>query len=573
MTRSKKNYIQLQPIAPIRGIIYDRNGIAIAKNKYRHDLVIVEEETRNLDRTIESLRKIIDISDEDIAKLHKQMKKRVRPYQPITLKSSLNENEIARFAVNRHRFTGAKIHNHLVRFYPFGELFTHVLGHIGQISKKDLTLIDHKNYEATQFIGKSGVEKQYEDLLHGTVGVQSIETNAQGQILKIIDRKAPIKGQDIKLHLDYYLQKTAYEALNHSGALVAIDVKTGGIMAMVSKPSIDANRFVTGFSYKAFEELQNSIDLPLFNRATSGLYPPASTIKPMLALAGLETKTVSPEYSIWDPGWYKVEGSKRLFRNWKRSGHGKVNLFRAIQVSSDTYYYDLAHKMGIENIYTYLKYFGFGQKVALDIIDENKALLPNPQWKKERFRSSWLPGDTLNIGIGQGYFLATPLQLAAATAVIANQGHWVQPRLLWKIDDQTKIWDQTKFSDVKANQKNWNFIFSAMESVVHSKEGTASAIGRAMVNDKTAYKIAGKTGTAQVIGLPQDQDPEETEKEKPTRFTDHAIFIAFAPLEKPEIAIAIVAENAGSGSTMAAPVAKQVLDEYFKRHSTPLNQH
>jgi penicillin-binding protein 2 len=558
-TLSDKNRMQLQPIAPNRGLIYDRNGALLADNKPIFSVVIIPEYSKNIDESIASIQGIINITPEHIKRFKKRILRSRRPYQPVILKSKLDEKEIARIEVRRHELKGIDIQAELARYYPMAEATAHSIGYVGRINVKELEKLDDQNYSATNYIGKLGVEQFYENELHGQVGYQRVETNASNRVLRVLDRIAPTPGRDLTLYLDTQLQNKAVELLGkRRGAVVAIEPKTGGILALVSTPSFDPNLFVTGIDYKSYADLRDSLDLPLFNRALKGQYPPGSTIKPFVGLGGLDSAVTNRTFTIWDNGRYQLKNDDRIYRDWKRQGHGRMDLFSAIAQSCDVYFYDLAFKMGVDGMSKYLGYFGFGQNTALDISEARDGLLPTREWKRALKGRAWYPGDSLNMGIGQGFMLTTPLQLAEATALLANRGRWVQPALLKSITGGNKPVRQRSISmkDVELNNPDdWDFIIGSMEEVMHGKRGTARASGR-----RAEYRMAGKTGTAQVVGIKQGEEYDAEALSERNR--DHALFVGFAPVNNPQIAVAVIVENGGGGSTSAAPIGRAMFDEW-----------
>jgi penicillin-binding protein 2 len=558
-TLSDKNRMQLQPIAPNRGLIYDRNGALLADNKPIFSVVIIPEYSKNIDESIASIQGIINITPEHIKRFKKRILRSRRPYQPVILKSKLDEQEIARIEVRRHELKGIDIQAELARYYPMAEATAHSIGYVGRINVKELEKLDDQNYSATNYIGKLGVEQFYENELHGQVGYQRVETNASNRVLRVLDRIAPTPGRDLTLYLDTQLQNKAVELLGkRRGAVVAIEPKTGGILALVSTPSFDPNLFVTGIDYKSYADLRDSLDLPLFNRALKGQYPPGSTIKPFVGLGGLDSAVTNRTFTIWDNGRYQLKNDDRIYRDWKRQGHGRMDLFSAIAQSCDVYFYDLAFKMGVDGMSKYLGYFGFGQNTALDISEARDGLLPTREWKRALKGRAWYPGDSLNMGIGQGFMLTTPLQLAEATALLANRGRWVQPALLKSITGGNKPVRQRSISmkDVELNNPDdWDFIIGSMEEVMHGKRGTARASGR-----RAEYRMAGKTGTAQVVGIKQGEEYDAEALSERNR--DHALFVGFAPVNNPQIAVAVIVENGGGGSTSAAPIGRAMFDEW-----------
>jgi penicillin-binding protein 2 len=469
---------------------------------------------------------------------------------------------VARFAVNRYRFPGVEIKAGLARHYPHGKLAVHALGYVGRIDEQSLKNIDSSNYSGTTHIGKTGVEKTYEDSLHGSVGVRQVETTAQGRVVRILKRTPPAPGQNLYLTLDSRLQAAAEAAFgDYSGSAIALDPKTGDVLALVSTPTYDPNPFVNGIDYDDYATLRDDKDEPLFNRALRGQYPPGSTIKPFIGLAGLEQGLTGTGSSTYCPGFYMLPGSTRKYRDWKRGGHGTVDLDIAITQSCDVYFYDLALSLGIDRMHDYLQHFGFGKRTGIDIIGELPGLLPSPGWKRQRRGEPWFPGETIITGIGQGFFLSTPLQLATATSVLANRGYWMTPTIIRAQQESGQdalLPHRSQIAETLSinNRQHWDMVVQSMVDVVHSLRGTARRIG----TDST-YRIAGKTGTAQVFGLKQDEkyDAETI----PEELHDHALFIAFAPVDDPQIAVAVIVEHGGGGGSVAAPIARKILDSYL----------
>jgi penicillin-binding protein 2 len=560
-TLSEKNRVNIVPVAPTRGLIYDRNGVLMAQNVPSFSLEIIPEQTENLDATLAGLSKLIAVSDDDIDSFRKRLQQK-HPFESIPLRFRLSDEEVARFAVNRYRFPGVDIQARLSRDYPFGKISSHVLGSVGRINETELNELDPSNYSGTTHVGKIGVEKSYESILHGTVGYQHEESNARGRVLRVLQRIAPTPGQNIYLTIDMDLQTVAEMGLEGKrGALVALNPKTGEVLAMVSVPGVDPNLFVNGISTQQYQALQDDPDQPLFNRVLSGQYPPGSTIKPFLALAGLEFKEVTPATQLFCQGWYSLPGDTHRYRDWKREGHGEMTVSTAIVHSCDVYFYQLARLLGIDRIYKYLGYFGLGKKTGIDLPGELSGLLPSRAWKRAAHQEPWYPGETLITGIGQGYNLVTPLQLAEATAILANRGTILQPHILHAIQPvgSSELLPQPPIPQGKvpvADPSNWDTVIAAMEDVVNTPEGTAYGISRG-----ASYRIAGKTGTAQVFGVKQNARYKKEEIEE--RLQDHALFIAFAPAEDPEIAVAVIVENGGHGGSAAAPIARAVMDRYF----------
>ncbi|WP_320818743.1 penicillin-binding protein 2 [Thalassolituus sp.] len=560
---SENNRVQLRPLAPNRGLIYDRNGVLLAENIPSYSLTLVAERVKDLDKTLIFLNDLIEISERDREQFDKRLKFRRRPFEPVVLRYRLSEEEIAKVLVNRFYLPGVDVEAQLVRHYPNGNAFAHVLGYVGRINEKDQALLDtdtevKRRYSATQYIGKTGIERRYEEDLHGEVGYQKVETNARGRILSVIEQQDPIPGKDLTLHLDARLQKLAEnEMTGRRGAVVAIEVATGGIVALYSNPAFDPNSFVTGISHKDYSDLRDDPDQPLFDRATRGQYPPASTLKPFIGLAALNAGTTNWTNSIRDQGWYKLDNDERLYRDWKRGGHGRVDLERAVVESCDTYFYDVAVRTGIDGITPFLAQFGFGRDMTLDVISALPGLLPDRDWKKAHRRGSWYAGDTVNLGIGQGFMLTTPLQLATATAVLANRGKWQIPRLIYAHNEVEDVIEHGDIPDIQLRSPdNWNRMFNAMANVVSGQHGTARRLLSNM-----QFPMAAKTGTAQVVGIKQDEEYDSDALRE--RLRDHALFIAFAPVDNPQIAIAVIVENGESAGKTAGPVAQIIINEYL----------
>jgi penicillin-binding protein 2 len=563
ITLSKDNRVKLQPLPPTRGLIYDRNGINLAQNLPAYSLEITPEKTPNLEATLQALGKIIKIDEEDIQRFRRLLKQH-RRFDSIPLRIRLNDEEVSSLAVNRHRFPGVDVKATLLRDYTKGQLTAHLLGYVGRINQRELDYIDISNYRGTNYIGKNGVERSYESLLHGSVGLQQVEVNAKGRVLRVLEDQPPTPGDNLNLFIDIELQKIARESLGEfNGAVAAIEIKSGGVLALVSKPGYDPNLFVEGISSQDYEALKNSIDKPLFNRAIRGQYPPGSTVKPFISLAGLEYGVVSYRQETYCPGYYQLPGKEHKYRDWKKWGHGKVDMEKAIVESCDVYYYELARTLGIDRLHEFLSAFGFGQPTRVDLTGELGGLMPSREWKREKRREPWYPGETLIVGIGQGYFLATPLQLAAATATLANQGHHIRPRVVASIEkpdgtlrESPKIIDDLQQLD----PMHWNQVIDAMTLSIEGPTGTA----RSIRSDQ--YRIAGKTGTAQVFSIKQDEEYDEETVAKRRR--DHALFVAFAPVDDPQIAIAVVVENGGHGGSVAAPIARKIMDSYLLKEGS-----
>lgn len=556
-TLAENNRIHVQSLPPTRGIIYDRNGVVVADNRASFSLTLTRERAGDWESVLDSIIEILELDSDSRALFEKRIRQGRRPFEPVPVMFELTEEQIARIAVNQFRLPGVEVAASLVRYYPHKEHFAHSVGYVGRINESELKKLDAVNYSGTHHIGKTGIERFYEDALHGQVGYEEVETNARGRVLRVLKRVEPISGQDIYLTLDIALQEAAEMALDgRRGAIVAIDPNTGEVLAMVSQPSFDPNPFVTGISFKAYGELRDSLDQPLFNRVLRGLYPPGSTIKPMVAIAGLDAGVITPSTRVFDPGFYQLPNNKHKYRNWNRYGDGWVDLDLALARSNDTYFYDLAHKLGVDRLHEYMSRFGFGQRVSLDMFEETAGLMPSREWKRNRYRQAWYPGETLILGIGQGYMQTTPLQLAQATALMASRGKWIRPHLARRVDGVQPVDTDPPADIVLRDPKAWEPARLGMEHVLHGARGTARKVG-----ETAAYRIAGKSGTAQVVAIKQGEryNREKTQE----RHRDHALFIAYAPAEKPAIAVAVMVENGESGSGVAAPVAKQVLDAWL----------
>ncbi len=566
-TLSENNRVNILPIPPTRGLIYDRNGMVLAQNLPSFSLRLVPEHIPDLEQTLAELRGLVAISDEDIARFHKDRKQK-RRFEGIPLRFRLDDEEVARISVNQYRLPGVEIHAELARHYPLGELASHAVGYVGRINEQELRELDASNYAASSHIGKVGVERAYEDLLHGQVGYQQVETNAQGRILHVLERTLPTPGKNLFLNLDVQVQRVAEQALGeNTGALVAVDPRNGAVLALVSTPTYDPNLFVNGLDSKTFKELRDSPARPLFNRALRGQYPPGSTVKPFLGLAGLELDQIRQSASLNCPGWYMQEGDPRRYRDWKKHGHGKTDLTKAIVESCDVYFYDLSVALGIDRMHDYLSRFGLGQRTGIDIRGELGGILPSREWKRRTYRTVWYPGETLIAGIGQGFMLTTPLQLANITATLSMYGRRTQPNMLYAIQDadamNQQLVEPKPLEPVPVGQlDHWKTVINAMQNVINSPHGTAHRLSYQL-----PYSIAGKTGTAQVFGIKEDEEYKEEEISKKLR--DHALFVAFAPVEDPRIAVAVIVENGGHGGSTAAPIVRQVMDQYLLGSTKP----
>ncbi|GIU47254.1 penicillin-binding protein 2 [Shewanella algidipiscicola] len=562
-TRSNDNRIRVVPVAPSRGLIYDRHGQLLAENQPFFSLELIPEKVTDVASTLDALNEVIEISNDERENLLEALKYH-RRFKPITVKNRLTEEQVAAFSVNQHRFPGFSIDAGLKRHYPYNGLMTHVLGYVGRINNRDQAALQSaglwKNYAATNDIGKQGIEKFYENLLHGTPGHLEEEVNNRGRTIRTLKSVAPIPGQDIHLTLDLQLQKKAMELLDgRRGSIVAIDPRDGGILAMVSSPTYDPNQFVHGISSKAYGELLNSRSRPLINRSTQGQYAPASTVKPHMALLGLEDKVVTAKTRVWDPGFWQIPNVDHKYRDWKRWGHGWVDVNGALVHSCDTYFYDLAYKTGIDKMSHFMLQFGFGERTGVDIFEESAGIMPSREWKRAKYNQPWYIGDTISVGIGQGYWTTTPLQLANSTAILANNGQRFVPHLLKSVEnDTTKVdtlIDEMPPLELK-DPRNWEIINSAMKDTAHKSRFVDAG-----------YTAAMKTGTAQVFTVAEDEKYDADTIDEHLR--DNALIIAYAPYESPKIVLAVVLENAGWGGANAGPVARALLDEYILRDESP----
>ena len=558
---AKDNSIKIVPLVPTRGMIYDRHGKVLAENTPSYSLELIPEQIGNMDETLLRLQKLLDIPAEKIDQFQK-LRKRQKRFVSTPLLLSMSDEELARFAVARPYFPGVDIHTRLVRHYPYSDLAAHVIGYVGRINEAELKDLPVAEYRGSTHIGKLGVESSYENELHGKTGYAEIETNVQARLLNTLNEVNPDPGANLYLTLDIDLQKTAYDGLGtFNGAVVAIDIKTGGVLVFVSRPGFDPNPFVVGIANDAYQALQSSENQPLYNRALRGLYPPGSTIKPFIALAGLEYDAISPQQKLFCPGFYQLPGVSHRYRDWKKGGHGSVGLNQAITESCDVYFYRLAAALGIDHMHSFLQKFGFGEKSGIDLVGEKAGLLPSREWKRNQKNQAWYPGETLITGIGQGYHQVTPLQLARATATLANKGKVVTPFLVNKIisPHDTRPGPEIHKDTIPVKPNNINTVIEGMINVVHSARGTAKGIGKDI-----SYQIAGKTGTAQVLGIKQNAKYDENSID--FKFRDHALFISFAPADDPKIAVAVIVENGGHGGSVAAPIAGQVIKQFLQEN-------
>ena len=572
--KSQGNRVRIEAVPPIRGLVFDRKGRVIAENSPAYQLELIPEQVDDIDDTLQRLAAQNLIEVDDIERFTELIRRGQR-FKPVTLKFRLTDEEIANFAIQRPRFPGVDFQPRLVRHYPHGELFAHAVGFVGALNTADMERLDSARYVGTSHTGKTGVENSFEDSLHGNAGYRHLITNARGRQIPAdsselldslpIDQTAT-PGSNIYLSLDLDLQRAAYDAMaGRRGAVVALDPTNGEILALVSTPSFDPNLFAVGMSTEQYSGLQNNPDRPLFNRAVVGTYPPGSTIKPMLSLAALETGATNLTRKSVCIGYFQLPGNEHRYRDWKPEGHGPVDIHDAIAQSCDVYFYEISGDLGIDNINEYLLRFGLGNATGVDLVGEQPGLVPSREWKRNNFRDRdnqrWYHGETVIASIGQGFMLATPLQLAVATGTLAMRGERFQPRLVAAVEDamtgQRTVGRPISLGDVDiGNEFYWQNVLDAMHDVMQGPQGTARAVGMG-----ADYEMAGKSGTAQVVSIAQDDEYDEDELEE--RLRDHALFVSFAPYDEPRIAVAVIVENGSSGSSVAAPIAKAVMDEYL----------
>ena len=555
---SIENRFDLLPVPPVRGMIYDRYGEVLAENHAVYELEVVPEQVRDMASFMTWAAQSLSLTERDRKKFDKRLHGRAS-FERILLKSGLSEEQAARFAVNQYRFPGVALRGRLRRSYPLGHVTAHVVGYVGRIGDKDLDAKERSRYRGVAHIGKLGIEAYYEGNLLGRIGYEQVETNAHGRVVRTLAREPAISGHHLHLTLDSRLQKVVRNELaGHRGAAVVLEPHTGEILAFVSVPDYDPNLFAKGIDQVSDTALLQDSNKPLLNRALYGRYAPGSTLKPILALAGLE-HTIDPRRRVKCPGFFALKEGGRVYRCWRKQGHGAVNLKEAPEQSCDTYFYQLGLTLGISGISEALTTFGFGKQTGIDLASEPDGLIPTALWKQRRYGTPWYPGDTLNASIGQGYILSTPLQLAAATAALANRGRLVRPHLLRGVEDPQTGEIQRPAEQVTEVQlgdaSQYERVIEGMIAVMHGSYGTARRAGQ-----RLSYRIAAKTGTSQLVSLPQ---AGEAAKDTPERLKDHALFIAFAPAERPRIALALVIENGGSGGKIAAPIARRIFDYYF----------
>lgn len=574
-TLSQENRIRVVPLPPVRGQIYDRHGVLLAQNIPVYAIEVHPDRVADMDATLDRVSRLVKVGPEELERFRETL--RTRPgFETRVLKSGLDDEEVARFAANQHLIEGVELTARLQRHYPLGPEMVHVVGYVGRISEADLQRIDKVAYRGTDYIGKLGVEERYEQVLHGEVGYERVETNAHGRIVRTLSSKKAVGGSDLQLSVDAGLQRQARELLGEfQGAVVALEPATGAVLAFASNPVYDPNPFVEGISSKAYSALRQDPGRPLLNRALNGRYAPGSTIKPIFGMAALRNGR-SVSQTTYCPGYFTLPGSSRRYRCWKRQGHGAMNLHSAIEQSCDVYFYQLARTLGIEKLAEVMLDFNLGRETGIDLVGEPSGLAPTPEWKQEIRGEPWYPGETISAGIGQGYILTTPLQLAVATAKLANRGRGIEPTIVKAVrHPSAERAGPHSFvgrdeadpplpagpaagtsSDGKYEAAYYRHIVDAMTDVVHGDRGTARGSGR-----DAEYRFAGKTGTAQVIGMAQGESYDEDAIAK--RFRDHALFISFAPVDNPRIAVAVIAENGGGGSRTAAPIARKLMDYYL----------
>jgi penicillin-binding protein 2 len=547
---SEKNRIKTTALSPARGFIYDRNHKLLVDNLPTYRIQVIPEQVENLKEKLEQLKSIINLTNEDIDDVLLQEKSN-RAFNPIIVKAKLTERELSSFIARKHFYIGFKAQPYLIRHYLYTNILSHVVGYVGRINDQDIKNLDAKRYQGSEYTGKLGFEKSYESTLHGNPGSLIVETNAKGRVLKTIEKNPPQSGQDVTLTLDIDLQKTAYDAMGDlTGSAIAINPNNGEILAMVSKPGFDPNDFVNGISHAKYAGLINSKEKPLFNRSIKGGYEPGSTIKPYMALAGLYYKVIDLNYSMYSKGYFQLPKQERKYHDWKKGGHGKVNIVDSLTQSVNSFYYDLAVKLGIDRIHDFLYLFKFGELSHMELLGEKRGLLPSRAWKKATKGTIWFPGETVITGIGQGFLVTTPIQLATSLCMLANKGYYVKPHLV-----KSKITKPIKLP-IEISDKQWNIVHQGMIGVIHSAKGTARSLR------SKDYLTAGKSGTSQVYGK-KEEDVYNRNIEVPKYLKNHALFIAFAPADNPQIAVVVVAEHGASGSKAAAPIAGKIISKFM----------
>lgn len=556
-TVSENNRIHVLPIPPERGLILDRNGKVLAENLPSFNLTLTRERAGDPQAVLDQVTEILNLTTEQRLQLSKALKKSRHPFEPVTVLHNLSEEQIAFIEVNRFKLPGIDVDAEFVRHYPYGEHFAHSVGFVGRINEREASHLDGTEYRGTDYIGKTGIEHFYEQQLHGHVGYEEVETNAQGRVIRVLKSVAPKAGEDVVLGLDVDLQMAAEKALgDRRGSVVALEPNTGQVLAMVSNPSFDPNLFVKGISIAQYTQLRDSIDRPLFNRALRGLYSPGSTIKPAVAIAGLDTGTITPATRVFDPGYFQLPNYDHKYRNWNHAGDGWVDLDTAIKRSNDTYFYDVANKLGIDRLHEYLTRFGLGSKVSIDMDEESPGLMPSREWKRVTRRQTWFPGETVILGIGQGYMQVTPLQLAETTSLIASKGMWHRPHLARSVGG-AEVVDSHPMPDIHLkNPRDWDSVNHGMQLVMHDPGGGARAAGQG-----AQYRIAGKSGTAQIIAIRQGERYDRLKTQE--RHRDNAFFVGFAPAGDPSIAVSVTIENGEAGGRVAGPAVREILDAWL----------
>jgi penicillin-binding protein 2 len=550
LEQSEKNRIKAISLPPARGLIFDRNGELLVNNMPTYRLKVIPEKVDNLKEKLDELKNLINLTDNELDDFNKKLKLN-QPFHPITLKAKLNDKQLSKFMVNKHHYSGFSAEPYLIRHYLYTDILAHVVGYVGRINDKDLQSLDSDRYKGSAYTGKLGIEKYYENLLHGQPGSLIVETNVKGRVLKTLKEVSPISGQDLHLTLDIGLQKKSYDSLGeHTGSVIVMNPNNGEVLAMVSKPGFDPNLFVNGISQKDYSLLINSSEKPLFNRSIKGGYEPGSTIKPYMALVALKHSIIDLKYNMLSKGFFQLPNQERKYHDWKKGGHGQVDIVQSLAQSVNTFYYDLAVKIGIDRIHSFLDQFKFGVASGIDLQGEKTGLLPSRAWKNANKNTIWYPGETVITGIGQGYLTTTPLQLATAVSILANRGTQVTPHLRDKSN-------KPKGSFIDLPKPFWDVIHQGMIAVVHDIKGTAFAV------KPKGYLIAGKSGTSQVYGK-KEEDVYEKNDELPKHLRNHALFVAFAPADSPEIAVVVVAEHGHSGSKVAAPIAAEIIDYYMQ---------
>lgn len=552
LKNSEQNRIRTTPLPPARGLIYDRNGTLLVDNIPTYRLEVIPEKSSNLKQKLDELKPLIHLQDNEIEDILDQEKSN-RPFQPIVVKSKLTEKELAYFVARKYHYSGFDAIPYLIRHYRYTDILAHVVGYVGRINDSDVKRLDKKSYLGTEYTGKQGLEKNLEQQLHGEPGSLTVETNAKGRVLRTIKQEYSRSGKNIYLTIDINLQQAAYEALGDmTGSIIAVNPNNGEILAMVSKPGFDPNDFVNGISHGKYAQLINSEEKPLFNRSIKGGYEPGSTIKPYMALAGLFYNIITPDYKMFSKGYFQLDDKPRKYHDWKKGGHGLVGIEDSLAQSVNTFYYSLASKLGIDKIHEFLSYFKFGQLTNIELLGEIKGLLPSREWKKETRGTIWFPGETVITGIGQGFLVNTPVQLANALCILANKGKYVQLHLVK--NDAVK----TEGIGINIPEKYWQIVHNGMVKTIHSPQGTARVIAN------SHYLTAGKSGTSQVYGK-NEEEVYLHDTEIPKHLRNHALFIAFAPANKPKIAVVVVAEHGASGSKVAAPIAGKVIETYLQK--------